>query len=427
MASLLGLPRELRDLIWIYACERNVKWSSFGYGGSRRSSQPTVIDPNCWSPHSCMRICRLACNEITPILYRTACVSVVHPNQIIRWLGKIGARNSACIRHLVIRFTSLLLNYNEEKYIKDRVLAWDAALRALPKLLSLAFYFEPDPKVSMLWTTLDDDVLAHDPVVGNELAISATAWAKKLQPSLGSEAQTWEFQPELSNRPITHAVLAMDEPIPPLLLAYFAKILELAPKSSLEQNVTGLPADFFEKSGFHLARTYSFNEQPENPSIAMSFRRQLPAPSSPFSSLHVMLTQLPYLLYLRVGCRNIDSTFLLHVPPSIRTLDVAFTDTNPELIASRIRAMRERCERLFTFAIAISPLHDRELSDQTEEKFFNRQSMSKEILKEWAPFWDVLESLKSSGMNVWEGEGPGFKRRQMVPRTASLSYRLASD
>ena len=423
MASLFALPRELRDIIWNYACERNVKWSSFGYGGSRKSSRPTEIDPKCWSPYNYMRICRLACNEIAPILYRTACVSVVHPNQVIRWLGEVGARNSACIRHLVIRFTSLVLKYNEEKPVKDRILAWDAALRALPKLLSLTFDFEPNPKVGMFWAALDDDILAHDPVVGNELAISATAWAKKLQPSLGSEAQKWEYQPELSNRPITHAVLAMDEAIPPLLLAYFAKLLELASKSSLEQNVTGLPADFLEKSGFYLARTYSFNGNPENPSITMSFRRQSPTPTSPLSSLHVMLTQLPHLLYLRVGCRNIDSTFMLHLPPSIRTLDVAFTDTNPELIASRIRTMRERCKKLFTLAIDISPLHDRELSDKTEEKFFNRQSMSKEISKEWAPFWDVLEGLKSSGINVWEGEGPGFKRRQVVARTVSLPTR----
>ena len=105
--------------------------------------------------------------------------------------------------------------------------------------------------------------------------------------------------------------------------------------------------------------------------------------------------------------------------PSIRTLDVAFTDTNPELIASRIRTMHERCTRLFTFAIAVSPLHDRELSDQTE-KFFNRQSMSKDILKGWAPFWDVLESLKNSGMNLWEGEGPGFKRRRQVDASVPM-------
>ena len=423
MSSLFALPRELRDHIWAYACERDVKWSSFGYSGSRRSSRPIVIDPSWWSPYDYMKVCRLACNEITPILYRTVCVNVDHPNQVVRWLGQIGARNSACIRHLVIRFTCLLLKYNEENYVKDRILAWDAVLRALPKILSLTFDFEPDSEVSMDWAAPDNDMLAHDPVVGDELAISAAAWAKKLQPSLGSEAQKWEYEPELSDRPITHAVLAMDEAIPPLLLAYIAKILELTSNSSLEQNVTGLPAGFFKESGFYLARTYSFNENPEKPSIALSFRRQSPIPSSPSSSLCIMLSQLPHLLYLRVGCRNIDSTFILHLPPLIRTLDVAFTDTNPELIASRIQTMRERCKMLFTLAIAISPLHDRELLDKTEEKFFNRQSMSKEILKEWAPFWDVLDALKNGGMNVWEGEGPGFKRRVVVAGTASLPIR----
>jgi len=99
----------------------------------------------------------------------------------------------------VIRFTSLLLKYNEERYVKERyvkerTLARDSALEALPKILSLTFDFESDPKVSMIWSTLDDDMLLNDPVVGNELAISATAWAKKIQPSLTSKAENWEYQ-----------------------------------------------------------------------------------------------------------------------------------------------------------------------------------------------------------------------------------------
>ena len=349
-------------------------------------------------------------------------MSLVHPNQLIRWLGKIGARNSACIRHLVIRFTSLLLKYNEEKYVKDRMLAWDAALRALPEILSLTFDFERDPKVSMIWATLDDEMLAHDPVVGNELAISATAWAKRLQPKLDGETQAWEYQPELSERPVTHAVLAMDEAIPSLLLQYFAKLLELSSKTSLEQNITGLPPDFFDEAGFYLARTYSFNEDPENPSIAMSFGKRPPRPSSPISSLLVMLDQLPQLLYLRVGCRNIDSSFLLHLPPSIRTLDVAFTDTDSRRIATRLRSMREHCKSLFTVAIAVSPLHDRELSDGNEELFFDRNSVSKEVREAWEPFWSALDELKVSGRKVWEGEGPGFQR-QKVSGTVRLPIR----
>ncbi len=415
MASLISLPRELRDQIYAYTFHREDAWCSEGFTTSR---QPAVSTANTSKPrslHRYLRICRQIRNEVTPFLYQTVCINVCHPNEIIRWLGTIGARNSACIRHLVIRFSSLLLRFNEAKYVKDRMLAWDAALRALPRLLSLTFDFEQDTNVSMIWATLDEDMLVHDPHVGNELAISATAWAKKLRPSLSRKAESWEYRPNLRERPVTHAVMAMDEAIPPLLLQYFSKLLELSNKTSLEQNVTGLPASFFEDSGFYLARTYSFNEDPQNPAITMSFGRRRPNRlTSPMSSLRAMLDQLPHLLYLRVGCRDIDSSFLAFVPTSIFTLDIAFTDTDPEQVVTNMRAMYERCKSLFTLAIAISPLHDRELLDGMEEVFFDRLSLTGNVTKEWAPFWDTLEFLKASGVRVWEGEGPGFKREKVA-------------
>ena len=60
-------------------------------------------------------------NEVTLFLDEAVCVSVVHPFQVVCWLSSTGARDSSCIRHLVIRFTSLLLKYNKEKYVKDRM------------------------------------------------------------------------------------------------------------------------------------------------------------------------------------------------------------------------------------------------------------------------------------------------------------------
>ncbi len=411
MAALLLLPRELRDQIWAYACHREDVWCSEGFTLSRQPMRTSANISKIRSLHSYLQVCRQFRNEVTPFLYQAVCINVCHPNEVIRWLGTIGARASACIRHLVVRFSSLMLKFNEERFVEDRSLAWSAALRALPRLLSLTFDFEQDPNVNIIWATLDDNMLVHDPHVGNELAISATAWAKRLQPSLNKDAEAWEYHPNLRQRPVTHAVMAMNEAIPPLLLQYFSKLMELSSTTSLEQNVTGLPVSFFEESGFYLARTYSFNEDSQNPSIAMSFgrNRQLQF-KSPMSSLRVMLDQLPHLLYLRVGCRNIDSSFLAFVPASILTLDVAFTDKRPERIIKNLQAMRERCRSLFTLAIAVSPLHDRGLLDRSEERFFNRQSLSPKVMETWVPFWGALEAMKASGMRVWEGEGPGFKR-----------------
>ena len=366
MPPLLELPRELRDHIWVLACEGHLEWSSFGFGDSRKNPPPSkssswsiVKQPACsGSPHSLLRICRAVCREITPILYQNCCVAVLHSNQIVRWLGKIGAKNSSCIRHLVIRFSFILLGYNEEKYLKDRVLAWNDALRALPRLASLTFDFARDPTVSEPLGTVNNNMPLHDPVVGNELALSAIAWANRLQPSLERKDRDWEYSPELTQKRVTHAMLGMDESIPAVLLQYYAKLLDLSSSFSLEQSVTSLPEGFFEESGFHLARTYSFSENPETPSILMLFDKRPRSFGSPQSSLRITLDQLPDLLYLRVGCRSIDSSFLLGISPTIRTLDVAFTDTDPERIARNLASMRERCSDLFTLAVAgLSHLH----------------------------------------------------------------------
>ena len=414
MSGFLYLPFELRNQIWAYACHRDDAWCSEGFGGSRHPTATKADTSKPRSFHSYLRVCRQACNEITPFLYQTVCINICHPNEIIRWLGTIGARNSACIRHLVIRFYSLPLKFNEVKFVEDRVKAWDAALRALPRLLSLTFDFENSPDVSMIWANLDDCVLLHDPHVGNELAISATAWAKRLQQSPYGNDEDWAYKPDLQQRPVTHAVMAMDEAIPPLLLQYFSKLLELSNTTSLEQNVTGLPSSFFEKSGFYLARSYSFEEDPRRPTISMSYGRHGPSRfNSHLPSLNAMLIQLPHLLYLRIGCPNIDSSFLPFVPALLLTLDVAFTDTDPERVAKNIRIMREHCKVLFTLAIAVSPLHDRDILDGRDEIFFEKGILNKKILLRWEPFWDSLDALRASKVKVWEGEGPGFKRSKV--------------
>ena len=270
----------------------------------------------------------------------------------------------------------------------------------------------------MIWATFDDrllemEMIVNDTVVGDEIAASAAAWTKLLRPSVSRKTETWEYQPNLNERPVTHAFIAVDEAIPPLLLHYFHTLLQLTSNFSFERSVTGLPTKFFEDAGFYLARSYVFNENPVNPSFSLSFGKQRRTLGSPLITLHAMLKQLPDLLYLRVGCRNVDSSFLAHLPLHLQTLDAAFTDTEPEQVATNLRSMRARCEKLFTVAIVVSPLHDRDLLDDKDEKFFNRKSVSKDVLQLWEPFWKMLEHLKNTGVRVWEGEGPGFLREKI--------------
>lgn len=209
MPSLLSLPRELRDQIWAHASHREHAWSSYGFADSEKMVHSDANVNSSVSSHAILQTCRRICHEVTPFIYETVCVSVVHPNQIIRLLGSIGARNSCCIRHLVIRFTSLQLRYNEEKYVENTMSAWGADLRSLPRLLSLTFNFEQNSNFSMIWGTFDEimlerEILVNDTVVGDEIAASAAAWTNLLQPSLSRKAEAWEYRPNLNKqRPVT--------------------------------------------------------------------------------------------------------------------------------------------------------------------------------------------------------------------------------
>lgn len=74
--------------------------------------------------------------------------------------------------------------------------------------------------------------------------------------------------------------------------------------------------------------------------------------------------------------------------------------------------LHQRCEQLFTFAIAISPLHDsNDLPDGGRQiKEGTPESKEEDMKKEWTPFWKALRDIQATGVRVWEGEGPGFKR-----------------
>ena len=426
MSPLLQLPLELRDHIWELVALQADPRATCDYAGTR---QPPWCSDQLSSYPRLLRTCRQLSKELAPYLYRTVYLRIIHPNQTLRWIANIGPTNASCIRHLVISFTSLLVGYTEEKYTRDRKAAWTLALRSMPKLFSLDFHFEQDSRVSSLSAPLNIDISASDPEILTNLATSALSCAQ-IQASApqSTKGANWSYMPSMHFRPIDHAIFSISESMPPILVQYFNQVLSLRPVSprgsgfsvftssirnnTMDQNITGLPSSFFTDCGFYLHRTCAFNENNENASALLTYRRFPWSSETPAPMLESLFKDLPNLQYLRLGCRHLNSNFLTHVPKRLHTLDVAFTDDNPMRVADNLMTMRGICKKLFTLAIAVSPLHDREHVDEDErrEVFFDRRFVSKSGEEMWRPFWRALDEIKESRVKVWEGEGPGFKR-----------------
>lgn len=430
MASLLALPRELRDDIWEKAC-----LSEFPPSLNVVTNQTqTLSDPksSCTSPHRLLRTNRQIFHEATPYVYETTVVHLSHPYQVLRWIHSIGSRNSACIRHLVLKFTSL--SWEQAHDTHDASQTWSASLRLLPNLQSLTFNYEPTEDGDEPWVDTREERPVPETAsprveeegeeqqeeeqeqVAAEVATLPEPETLKLQKSRSYDPEMRDLRPDFRFQSITHAVLAVHEPMPSILVLYFAKLLKLSSASSLEQNVTCLPTGFLAERGFYPTRTYALTQGP--PSIVFTYRK-LDAPpqwrTTSAPNLDVMLSQLPLLSYLRLGCHQVDSSILAAIPAGIKTLDIAFTDPDPVRVAGNLRKMRARCQDLFTLTIAVSPLHDEPpvpSSDETEsmewaEERDKRLAAQAEF---WEPFWDALSHVQNTGVRVWEGEGAGFRK-----------------
>lgn len=411
MASLLALPRELRDDIWEKACLSEFPPNALTKQNSSASKSSSTL------AHCLLRTNRQIYHEATPYVYETTVVNLSHPYEALRWVHAIGTRNSACIRHLVLKFNSLSFETSKDRH--DALQIWSASLQLLPNLQSLTFNYEPKEDRDEPWVDAPEErpIAKAPPSPSEEVVTLPEPETLKLQKSRSFDPEMRDLRPDFRFQSITHAVLAIHEPMPSILVLYFAKLLKLSSASSLEQNITCLPTDFLAGRGFYPTRTYALTEGP--PSIVFTYRKLAAPPQWPMRSapnLDVMLSQLPQLSYLRLGCRQVDSSILAAIPAGIKTLDIAFTDPDPVQVADNLRKMRSRCEKLFTLTIAVSPLHDEPPApspdDDTEsmESADEREQKLAEQAERWEPFWDALNHVQSTGVRVWEGEGAGFRK-----------------
>ncbi|KAL8718221.1 MAG: hypothetical protein Q9225_004610 [Loekoesia sp. 1 TL-2023] len=392
MPSLLDLPRELRDAIWTEVCSKH------SFSQSRQA-------------YDLLRTSKQIRQELAPYLYETVVFRLQRPYQALHWIYTIGPLNSSCIRRLVLKFSSI-----EAKIpCDDASDIWSSFLATLPNLEILTYEYDPAKIYKQHSTNPIED---HPALCFRfDQILSLNPKARHGSSKHDHEDGVLSSYSKLKDRPITHAVLAIDDTIPEILVLPFRSLLQINANIPLEQNITGLPPGFLAEHNLHPCRTYLFVEDPQRPSVTLTYRKASTALSRPSTklpppNLPAMLSVLPRLLYLRLGCPTTNSSFLTYLPKTLQTLDVAFTDSDPDRVAANLHILHQRCEQLFTLAIAVSPLHDNtDLPDGGRQiKEGTPESKEEDLKKEWMPFWKALRDIQATGVRVWEGEGPGFKR-----------------
>lgn len=336
--------------------------------------------------------------ELAPYLYQTALVYVQRPQNLSHWTKWIGRVNSSCVRRLVLEYSTL-----DAMDTAGSLDMWSSALTSLPNLQYIMFYYEPDERYGRKWpfrlTELD-------------IETEANLWVERsprVFEILKGAHQGW--------RSFSQALLAINEPMPQINALSVIKLLDLNPVLTLEENVTRVPEGVLADRGLHLTSTYAMTGEPSTQSVALTstqsvaltYRKRNYCAHKPDLHLEIKSQKYERLKYLRLGCPDLDSSILACLPEYIRTLDIALKDSKPEKVASNVRKMRQRCKLLFTLAISVSPLHD-VYSLPDGGRAIDQQSVGEADMSHWEPFWEALRYVQSTGVKVWEGDGPGSRK-----------------
>ena len=388
MSPLLNLPRELREQIWFLVCHKDTP-----------SLSPSAYD--------LLRTSRQLSLELAPYLYESATLYLRHPRHVLQWISTVGTYNSSCIHRLVLKFSTLDLNLGKVDH-DDALDVWSSCLAVMPNLDYLIYHYEPSRPYEPHWCKTDRPIGLPKLNFNLDVATSPKLPMKGILNVKNYDDDVFEGQ-STGTRRFTHVELAIHEPLPGINAVTFIKSIGFDPALPLEQNVTRLPPGFLVSHGFHLTRTHTMTEEPQAQSVALTYSRRNSSIPKVKPDVPLMLSHLPWLLYLRLGCPEIDSTFLAFLPTGIKTLDVAFKDPDPANVARNLRLMRERCQKLYLVAIAVSPLHNvYRLPDGG--RVIDQQSAGEAENSQWEPFWEALRFVQGTGVKVWEGDGPGSKR-----------------
>ena len=306
---------------------------------------------------------------------------------------------------------------------RDQELAWEGAFACMPNLQSITFDIPAHPLGISTSQFSYDDILPRDQVVMRELAQSAAAWSHVM--SLGGRRNKRPFRYLPDILPVTewtgstdltydHAFIAVDEGLPKLLSMQLAAVLRVPVKDTLGCLMTGIPDDFFISRGFNISYASAFSDMLGRARLVITYQKR-PEVFIPFApkDMEEIFDCLGLLSYLRIAGRYLDGNSALQIPSlfsQLKTLDVAFTDADPDRVIAGLTRIEERCGQLYSLSIDLSPLHDRQPGDHGEECFFDRKHVHPEMALKWQPFWTKLDQMAIGRGKVHEGETPGYRR-----------------
>lgn len=328
-------------------------------------------------------------------------------HHVISWVHTIGALNGSCIRRLVLKYWAVdQSSGNPDR--GDALGVWYSALAIVPNLDFLIFHYEPSTIHAPSWSNSDL------PVAFSELAVNLRAAKTPRTPQKCAsivnayDEDVFEGQ-SMEARHFTHAAIAIREPVPEINAFSFIKLLGANPVIPFERNITGLPVGFLAGNDLQLMRTDCMTEEPQNHSVALTYSKQNTSWAHHSPNLRQIFANFPWLLYLRLGCPDVNSDFLRYLPAGLQTLDVAFKDPDPIRVAGNLLLLSQRCPKLFTLAIAVSPLHDVYRLPHGG-RVIDQQSAGEADNNHWEPFREALRFMQSTGVKVWEGDGPRTRK-----------------
>ena len=388
MPALLELPRELRDVIWIFYV---LDWARLS-----QHINPVVYLPD--SPAKLLQTCHQIHDEVSAHFYSSPIFYLYAPHQSLQWIKNIGVHNASLIRNLILKSSFLSMDSNGA----GRILAvetWASVLRAMPNLRQLTFDHESE---GPNWSTLaykNQDSQEHSLSLSSAIQELTQLESLSYVGGRSCNLEVLSSKPRLRSLRITHAALITKSPLEKLHQELnFLKILQLGngfvhrSKWPLGCNwETFAPTTLFsspQKLFTNSQALWLVEDRGGSSSVSVSIRYDynLPdhLPTRGASNLKWLLSSVPNLAYLGLEC-GVDSSILETIPSSVEYLALAITKLDDAgRIADQLQKLPTRCHSLKLLEIAV--IAEKDGGSNT--------------LSNGSPVQRVLQTLQSAGIAI---------------------------